>query len=83
MDPRRVWLITGASSGFGLAIAEPPSSGAIASSRPLAITLDGVAVDMLAAELGSNRNAVYKTLFDARRKLRPTNVLPTAADGLS
>jgi RNA polymerase sigma-70 factor (ECF subfamily) len=36
----------------------------------VAIALDGVAVDMLAAELGSNRNAVYKTLFDARRKLR-------------
>ena len=26
--------------------------------------------DALVAELGSNRNAIYKTLFDARRKLR-------------
>jgi RNA polymerase sigma-70 factor, ECF subfamily len=36
----------------------------------LAIALDDVPVDALAAELGSNRNAVYKALFDARRKLR-------------
>ena len=36
----------------------------------MAIALDEVPVDALAAELGSNRNAVYKALFDARRKLR-------------
>jgi RNA polymerase sigma-70 factor, ECF subfamily len=36
----------------------------------VAIALDDVPVDALAAELGSNRNAVYKVLFDARRKLR-------------
>jgi RNA polymerase sigma-70 factor (ECF subfamily) len=36
----------------------------------VAIALDEVPVDALAAELGSNRNAVYKALFDARRKLR-------------
>ena len=36
----------------------------------MAIALDDVPVDALAAELGSNRNAVYKALFDARRKLR-------------
>jgi RNA polymerase sigma-70 factor, ECF subfamily len=36
----------------------------------VAIDLDDVPVDALAAELGSNRNAVYKALFDARRKLR-------------
>jgi RNA polymerase sigma-70 factor, ECF subfamily len=36
----------------------------------VAIALDDVPVDALAAELGSNRNAVYKALFDARRKLR-------------
>jgi RNA polymerase sigma-70 factor, ECF subfamily len=36
----------------------------------VAIALDQVPVDALAAELGSNRNAVYKALFDARRKLR-------------
>jgi RNA polymerase sigma-70 factor (ECF subfamily) len=27
-------------------------------------------VDALAIELGTTRNALYKTLFDARRKLR-------------
>ena len=31
---------------------------------------NGVPLDALVAELGSNRNAIYKTLFDARRKLR-------------
>jgi RNA polymerase sigma-70 factor, ECF subfamily len=36
----------------------------------VAIALDDVPVDALAAELGSTRNAVYKALFDARRKLR-------------
>jgi RNA polymerase sigma-70 factor, ECF subfamily len=36
----------------------------------VAIALDDVPADALAAELGSNRNAVYKALFDARRKLR-------------
>jgi len=35
-----------------------------------AIVLDAMPLDALVAELGSNRNAVYKTLFDARRKLR-------------
>jgi RNA polymerase sigma-70 factor, ECF subfamily len=36
----------------------------------VAVALDDVPVDALAAELGSNRNAVYKALFDARRKVR-------------
>jgi RNA polymerase sigma-70 factor (ECF subfamily) len=36
----------------------------------VAIILNGVPVDTLAVELGSNRNAIYKALFDARRKLR-------------
>ncbi|MFI6074155.1 sigma-70 family RNA polymerase sigma factor [Actinoplanes sp. NPDC051343] len=35
-----------------------------------AIVLDGVPLDTLCVELATNRNAVYKTLFDARRKLR-------------
>ena len=34
------------------------------------IVLNGVPLDALVVELGSNRNAIYKTLFDARRKLR-------------
>ena len=36
----------------------------------VALVLDGVPVEALAAELGTNRNALYKTMFDARRKLR-------------
>jgi RNA polymerase sigma-70 factor, ECF subfamily len=35
-----------------------------------ALVLNGVPLDALAAELGSTRNALYKTLFDARRRLR-------------
>ena len=35
-----------------------------------AVVLEEVPVDALAARLGSTRNAVYKTLFDARRNLR-------------
>lgn len=35
-----------------------------------AIVLNGVALDVLVIELASNRNAIYKALFDARRKLR-------------
>jgi len=35
----------------------------------VAIVLNGVPLDTLVVELGSNRNAIYKTLFDARRKL--------------
>ena len=36
----------------------------------IAIVVDGVPLDALAAELGSTRNALYKTMFDARRKIR-------------
>ena len=36
----------------------------------VAIVVDGVPLDALVARLGSNRNAIYKTMFDARRKLR-------------
>ena len=35
-----------------------------------AIVVDGVPLDALAVKLRSNRNALYKTMFDARRKLR-------------
>ena len=35
-----------------------------------AIVLNEVPLDALVVEMGSNRNAIYKTLFDARRKLR-------------
>jgi RNA polymerase sigma-70 factor (ECF subfamily) len=36
----------------------------------VAVTLEDVPIDVLAERLGSNRNAVYKTLHDARRNLR-------------
>jgi RNA polymerase sigma-70 factor (ECF subfamily) len=36
----------------------------------VALVLTGVPLDALADELGTTRNALYKTMFDARRKLR-------------
>jgi RNA polymerase sigma-70 factor (ECF subfamily) len=36
----------------------------------VAIVVNAVPLDTLAIELGSNRNAIYKVMFDARRKLR-------------
>lgn len=35
-----------------------------------AIVINGVPVSQVARDFGSNRNALYKTVFDARRKLR-------------
>jgi RNA polymerase sigma-70 factor, ECF subfamily len=43
----------------------------------VAIVVDGVPLDALVVQLGSSRNAIYKTMFDARRKLRAA----LAADG--
>jgi len=43
----------------------------------VAIVLNNVPLDALVIELASNRNAIYQTLFDARRKLRAA----LAADG--
>jgi RNA polymerase sigma-70 factor, ECF subfamily len=36
----------------------------------VALAVNGVPIDVLAAKLGTNRGALYKTLHDARRKLR-------------
>jgi RNA polymerase sigma-70 factor, ECF subfamily len=36
----------------------------------VAIALNDVPIDVVAAKLGTNRNAIYKNLFDARRSLR-------------
>ena len=36
----------------------------------VAIVLNDVPLDALVVKLGSNRDAIYKTMFDARRKLR-------------
>ena len=43
----------------------------------VAIVLNNVPLDTLVIELATNRNAIYQTLFDARRKLRAALV----ADG--
>ena len=40
----------------------------------IAIVVNGVPLDALIVDLSTNRNAIYKTLFDARRKLRATLV---------
>jgi RNA polymerase sigma-70 factor, ECF subfamily len=45
----------------------------------VAITLNDVPIDMLAERLGTTRGALYKTLHDARRKLRAR----LAQDGLA
>ena len=47
----------------------------------VAVALNEVPIDAFAREIGSNRNAVYKTLFDARRKLRAS--LAAAGHGRS
>jgi RNA polymerase sigma-70 factor (ECF subfamily) len=36
----------------------------------VAIVVDAIPLDALVHRLGTNRNAIYKTVFDARRKLR-------------
>jgi RNA polymerase sigma-70 factor (ECF subfamily) len=36
----------------------------------VALAVNGVPIDVLADRLSTNRNALYKTLHDARRKLR-------------
>lgn len=46
-----------------------------------AIVVDRQPLDALVAETGGNRNAIYKTLFDARRKLRAFLVANGYLDG--
>ena len=36
----------------------------------VALAVNGVSIDVLADRLGTTRGALYKTLHDARRKLR-------------
>jgi RNA polymerase sigma-70 factor (ECF subfamily) len=40
----------------------------------VAVALNEVPIDVLAVQLGTNRNAIYKNLFDARRNLRASMV---------
>ena len=36
----------------------------------VAVVVDGIPLDALAARLSLQRNAIYKVIFDARRKIR-------------
>jgi RNA polymerase sigma-70 factor (ECF subfamily) len=36
----------------------------------IALVLDGVPLDALALKLATDRNTIYKVMFDARRKIR-------------
>jgi RNA polymerase sigma-70 factor, ECF subfamily len=36
----------------------------------IAVVVDGIPLDALAAKLGIERNAIYKVIFDSRRKIR-------------
>jgi hypothetical protein len=47
----------------------------------VAIVVDGVPLDALVARLGVSRNALYKVVFDARRKIRSTLVADGYLDG--
>jgi RNA polymerase sigma-70 factor (ECF subfamily) len=47
----------------------------------VALALEGIPLDALVIELDSNRNAIYKALFDARRKLRAALVAEGHLEG--
>jgi RNA polymerase sigma-70 factor (ECF subfamily) len=47
----------------------------------VAVVVDGVPLDALVARWDTNRNAIYKTVFDARRKLRAYLVAGGYLDG--
>jgi RNA polymerase sigma-70 factor (ECF subfamily) len=40
----------------------------------VAVVVNQIPLDALCAKLGTNRNAIYKTIFDARRKIRSSLV---------
>jgi RNA polymerase sigma-70 factor (ECF subfamily) len=49
----------------------------------VAVVVDGIPLDALAARLGLRRNAIYKVVFDARRKIRHATPHPTASLSLA
>ena len=55
-----------------------PSSRPISAASSIALAVNGVPIDVLAERLGTTSGALYKTLHDARRKLRRQ----LAGDGL-
>ena len=63
---------TGSSSGRGLTRLSRAIGELTDRQREVfvAVALNDVPIDVLAVKLGTNRNAVYKNLFDARRRLR-------------
>jgi RNA polymerase sigma-70 factor, ECF subfamily len=63
-DAERAELL--AAIGAGIADALTPHQRTVL----VALTLNDVPIDVLADRLGSTRGALYKTLHDARRKLR-------------
>ena len=48
----------------------------------VAVVLHGVPLDVLVAELAVSRNAIYKVVFDARRKIRAELVVQGLLDDL-
>jgi RNA polymerase sigma-70 factor (ECF subfamily) len=54
------------------AVRDAVESGLTARQRDIfvALVVDGIPLDALALELGTDRNTIYKTMFDARRKIR-------------
>jgi len=59
-------------SDFGVAVREALDTQLTPHQRRIALALivDGIPIDVLAERLGTNRNALYKTLHDARARLR-------------
>jgi RNA polymerase sigma-70 factor (ECF subfamily) len=58
-------LLRAVRGGHRLRADRAPSAGVL-----LAVTVDGVPIDVLAERLSTTRNALYKTIHDARRRLR-------------
>ena len=58
----------------GYAFASSAASAAVSlvtsGANQLAVVVDGIPLDALAARLSLQRNAIYKVIFDARRKIR-------------
>jgi len=71
-DPRSA-AARGAEQGELLAALREEIEGGLSARQRevlVAVALNGVPIDVLAERLGSSRGALYKTLHDARRKLR-------------
>ena len=80
MIAAQLWRIAGAKKAqpedFVRAVRQAVAEDLTEHQRQIFVTLvlDGVPLDALAEKLGTSRNAIYKTMFDARRKLRASLV---------